>query len=101
MLMFSTFEHSVDFIYGNILHTRKSDCSKGVQLGVTCVAGYTSGVMGTLVSNPADNIITAIYKTNGGSYLQVVFMSPKLVATLVRNGLVIAVMSHLFCFQAS
>ena len=72
MLMFSTFEHTVDFLYKNVLGSQKSDCSKGVQLGVTCIAGYMSGVTGTFISNPADNIITtAINKSKGVSVLQV------------------------------
>nr|XP_024392150.1 mitochondrial phosphate carrier protein 1, mitochondrial-like isoform X2 [Physcomitrium patens]XP_024392151.1 mitochondrial phosphate carrier protein 1, mitochondrial-like isoform X2 [Physcomitrium patens]XP_024392152.1 mitochondrial phosphate carrier protein 1, mitochondrial-like isoform X2 [Physcomitrium patens]PNR42352.1 hypothetical protein PHYPA_017181 [Physcomitrium patens] len=70
VLMFSTFEHSVDFLYGNIIHKPKNECSMGVQLGVTCMAGYMSGVAGTIISNPADNMITAINKRKGLSYVQ-------------------------------
>lgn len=39
-------------------------------LGVTCMAGYMSGVAGTIISNPADNMITAINKRKGLSYVQ-------------------------------
>jgi solute carrier family 25 phosphate transporter 3 len=70
MIMFSSFEHSVDFIYDKILHERKMDCSKGVQLGVTAAAGYASGVAGSIVSNPADNIITYIYNNKGHTFSQ-------------------------------
>lgn len=70
MLMFSTFEHSVDFLYGNVIRRPKNECSKGTQLGVTCVAGYMSGVTGTIISNPADNMITAINNRKGVSYVQ-------------------------------
>jgi solute carrier family 25 phosphate transporter 3 len=73
MLMFSTFEHSVDFLYGNVIRRPKNECSKGTQLGVTCVAGYMSGVTGTIISNPADNMITAINNRKGVSYVQVRF----------------------------
>ncbi|CAM6085312.1 unnamed protein product [Calypogeia fissa] len=48
------------------------DCSKGVQLGVTTAAGYASGVARSIVSNPADNIITHIYKNKGSSVSQAV-----------------------------
>lgn len=67
IIMFSTFEHSVDFLYDKVVKKHRSECSKGLQLGVTCTAGYSSGIMGTIVSNPADNIITQIYKNKSGS----------------------------------
>ncbi|CAK9189403.1 unnamed protein product [Sphagnum troendelagicum] len=70
MLMFSSFEHSVDFIYGRVLNRHKSECSMGTQLGVTCMAGYMSGVMGSIVSNPADNIVTALNNNKGITFLQ-------------------------------
>jgi solute carrier family 25 phosphate transporter 3 len=71
MLMFSTFEHSVDFLYTKVLQRPKEDCSRVQQLGVTCAAGYMSGVTGTFISNPADNLITAINNEKGLSTLQV------------------------------
>ncbi len=71
MLMFSSFEHSVDFIYGRVLNRHKSECSMGTQLGVTCMAGYMSGVIGSIVSNPADNIVTALNNNKGITFLQV------------------------------
>ncbi|KAL3695469.1 hypothetical protein R1sor_009545 [Riccia sorocarpa] len=70
MLLFSSFEHSVDFIYNRVLQIRKNECSRGVQLGVTCVAGYVSGVAGTIISNPADNIITYMYNNKGATFSQ-------------------------------
>ncbi|KAL5983243.1 Mitochondrial phosphate carrier protein 1, mitochondrial [Asimina triloba] len=68
--MFSTFEHSVDLLYHNILQRRKEDCSRTQQLGVTCVAGYAAGAIGTLVSNPADNIVASLYNKKADSILQ-------------------------------
>jgi solute carrier family 25 phosphate transporter 3 len=70
MLMFTSFEHSVNFIYGHVLNRHKSECSLGTQLGVTCMAGYMSGVTGTIISNPADNILTALYNNKGSTSLQ-------------------------------
>ncbi|CAK9869771.1 unnamed protein product [Sphagnum jensenii] len=70
MLMFTSFEHSVNFIYGHVLNRHKSECSLGTQLGVTCMAGYMSGVAGTIISNPADNILTALYNNKGSTSLQ-------------------------------
>ncbi|WZZ70424.1 hypothetical protein YC2023_081794 [Brassica napus] len=48
-----TIFHSVEFIYQNIIKKKKQDCSKAQQLGVTCLAGYTAGAVGTVISNPA------------------------------------------------
>ncbi|KAJ7978706.1 Mitochondrial phosphate carrier protein like [Quillaja saponaria] len=72
MIMFSTFEHSVDLIYHNIMQKRKEECSRAQQLGVTCLAGYTAGAVGTVISNPADNIVATIYNKNAQSVLQAV-----------------------------
>lgn len=71
MIMFSTFEHSVNFIYQNIIQRRKEDCSRTQQLGVTCLAGYTAGAVGTFVSNPADNIVSSLYNKKADNILQV------------------------------
>ena len=71
MLMFSTFEHSVDFLYSKVLQRSKNDCSRIQQLGVTCAAGYMAGITGTFISNPADNLITAINNDKGLTMVQV------------------------------
>ncbi|TXG65048.1 hypothetical protein EZV62_012042 [Acer yangbiense] len=72
MIMFSTFEHSVDLIYKKIVQKRKEDCSRVQQLGVTCVAGYAAGAIGTVVSNPADNIVATLYNKKAENVLQAV-----------------------------
>ncbi|CAH9143075.1 unnamed protein product [Cuscuta epithymum] len=59
--MFSTFEHTVDFMYKKIIQRRKEECSRMQQLGVTCLAGYAAGSIGSIVSNPADNIVASLY----------------------------------------
>lgn len=71
MVMFSTFEQSVEFIYEKIIHKRKQDCSKAQQLGVTCLAGYTAGAVGTIISNPADVVVSSLYNNKAKSVLQV------------------------------
>lgn len=71
ILMFSTFEHSVDFLYRKVIQTKKEDCSRAQQLAVTCVAGYASGTIGTIVSNPADNIVASLYNKKAESIVQV------------------------------
>lgn len=72
MVMFSTFEHSVDFIYRKIIQHRKEDCSRTQQLGVTCLAGYAAGAVSTIVSNPADNIVSSLYNKKADSIVQAV-----------------------------
>lgn len=67
MVMFSTFEHSVDFLYRNVVKRKKEECSKTQQLGVTCLAGYTAGSVGSFVSNPADNIVASLYNRKAES----------------------------------
>ncbi|KAK2984457.1 hypothetical protein RJ640_026944, partial [Escallonia rubra] len=70
MIMFSTFEHSVDLIYRDLIQRRKQDCSRGQQLGVTCLAAYAAGAVGTIVSNPADNIVSSLYNRKADTVLQ-------------------------------
>lgn len=72
MIMFSTFEHSVDTIYQNILKKRKEDCSRAQQLGVTCLAGYTAGAVGTVISNPADNVVSSLYNNKAKTVMEAV-----------------------------
>ncbi|KAI5438493.1 mitochondrial phosphate carrier protein 1, mitochondrial [Lathyrus oleraceus] len=69
MVMFSTFEHSVDFLYRNVVKRKKEECSKAQQLGVTCLAGYTAGSVGSFVSNPADNIVASLYNRKADSLM--------------------------------
>ncbi|KVH96061.1 Mitochondrial carrier domain-containing protein [Cynara cardunculus var. scolymus] len=70
MIMFSTFEHSVDLIYRKFVQKRKEECSRTQQLGVTCLAGYTAGAVGTVISNPADNIVSTLYNKKANTVLQ-------------------------------
>ncbi|KAI3980665.1 hypothetical protein MKX01_025230 [Papaver californicum] len=72
IFMFSTFEHSVDFLYRDIIKRRKEECSRGQQLAVTCAAGYAAGAVGTFVSNPADNIVSSLYNKNANTISQAV-----------------------------
>ncbi|XP_078440656.1 phosphate transporter 3;3 [Wolffia australiana] len=72
MLMFSTFEHTVDVMYRHVIQKRKEDCAMIQQLGVTCMAGYLSGAAGTVVSNPADNILSSLYNKKADTIFQAV-----------------------------
>ncbi|KAK1370871.1 Phosphate transporter 33 [Heracleum sosnowskyi] len=72
MIMFSTFEHSVDMLYGNVIQRRKEDCSRAQQLGVTSLAGFVAGAVGTVISNPADNIVSSLYNKKADSVRQAI-----------------------------
>ncbi|MCI32886.1 phosphate carrier protein 1 mitochondrial-like, partial [Trifolium medium] len=54
------------------MHKRKEDCSTAQQLGVTCLAAYTAGAVGTVISNPADNVMTSLYKKKAESAMQAI-----------------------------
>lgn len=75
MIMFSTFEHSVDLMYRKVIQRRKEDCSRAQQLGVTCLSGYVAGSVGTVISNPADNIVSFLYNKKADTIRQVKFLS--------------------------
>ncbi|KAJ8531437.1 hypothetical protein K7X08_026871 [Anisodus acutangulus] len=50
-----------------IYHKRREDCSKAQQLTVTCLAGYAGGSVGSIISNPADNIVASLNNKKAGS----------------------------------
>jgi len=58
MANFVTFEHSVNAIYRHVLEGEKQDYSTSTQLAVTFCAGYVSGLVATIVSHPADSLIS-------------------------------------------
>lgn len=72
MMMFSTFEHTVDFLYQNVVQKQKAECSIMQQLGVTCTAGYMSGTVGTVLATPADNIVSCLYNNKANTIIQAV-----------------------------
>ncbi|KAG8660116.1 hypothetical protein MANES_02G115800v8 [Manihot esculenta] len=57
------------FLYRNVIQSRKEDCSKAQQLGVTCLAGYAAGSVGSFISNPADNIVACLYNKKADSLI--------------------------------
>ncbi|CAL1377378.1 unnamed protein product [Linum trigynum] len=72
MVMFSTFEHTVDFLYRKVVKARKEECTKWRQLGITCVAGYAAGSVGSVITNPADNLVTHLYNRKGDGLITAV-----------------------------
>ncbi|KAL6497950.1 Mitochondrial phosphate carrier protein 1, mitochondrial [Orobanche minor] len=72
MIMFTTFEHSVELMYKNIIRRKREDCSRAQQLTVTCLGGYAAGAVGTVISNPADNIVSSLYNKKAATVMQAV-----------------------------
>ncbi|CAN1725423.1 Mitochondrial phosphate carrier protein 1, mitochondrial [Linum perenne] len=72
MVMFTTFEHTVDLLYRKVIHASKEDCSKAGQLGITFMAGYAAGSVGSLISNPADNLVTHLYNNKADGLIMAV-----------------------------
>ncbi|CAN6449234.1 unnamed protein product [Victoria cruziana] len=67
VVKFACFEKTLEGIYKYVLCTPKEECPKGVQLGVSFLAGYVSGVACALVSHPADNLVSLMNNCDGGS----------------------------------
>ncbi|XP_057805884.1 mitochondrial phosphate carrier protein 1, mitochondrial [Salvia miltiorrhiza] len=72
MFMFTTFEHSVDLMHRKVIRRKREDCSTAQQLAVTCLAGYSAGIVGAVISNPADNIVSSLYNKKAASIVQAV-----------------------------
>ncbi|XP_006343318.1 mitochondrial phosphate carrier protein 1, mitochondrial-like [Solanum tuberosum] len=72
IVMFSTFEHTVNFLYKKLIQKRREDCSRTQQLSVTCLAGYAAGSVGSIISNPADNIVASLNNKKASSLKQAV-----------------------------
>jgi solute carrier family 25 phosphate transporter 3 len=58
MMKFTSFEHTVEAIYAHVLARPKETYAKSQQLMVTFTAGYVAGILCTLVSQPADTIVS-------------------------------------------
>ncbi|XP_060188765.1 mitochondrial phosphate carrier protein 1, mitochondrial-like isoform X2 [Lycium barbarum] len=67
IVMFSTFEHTVNLLYKKLIQKRREDCSKAQQLTITCLAGYAAGSVGSIISNPADNIVASLNNKKASS----------------------------------
>lgn len=69
---FVTFEHTVNAIYGHLLTKNKDEYSKSTQLSVSFAAGYVSGLVSTVVSHPADSLLSLRARYPDKSYRQIV-----------------------------
>lgn len=69
---FVTFEHTVNAIYGHLLTKNKDEYSKSTQLSVSFAAGYVSGLVSTVVSHPADSLLSLRARYPDKSYRQII-----------------------------
>jgi solute carrier family 25 phosphate transporter 3 len=75
MANFVTFEYTVNAVYKHILKTHdKSDYSQSVQLGVTFAAGYVSGLVSTVVSHPADSLLSLQARYPDKTFQEIIHM---------------------------
>merc|ERR1711865_739920 len=67
------FEHTVNAIYTHVLTSKKkSEQSKSTQLAVSFAAGYVSGLVSTVVSHPADSLLSLRARYPDKSYRQII-----------------------------
>lgn len=71
MANFATFETTVQAIYKNILKGKKDDYSSSSQLAVTFAAGYAAGIVSTVVSHPADTLISMKAKYPEKTFIEI------------------------------
>lgn len=67
MMKFATFENIVEQIYKNAMPKPKDQCSNSEQLGVSFVGGYLAGIFCAIVSHPADNLVSFLNNSQGGT----------------------------------
>lgn len=71
MMKFACFERTVEALYKYVVPKPQSQCTKGEQLAVTFLAGYIAGVFCSVVSHPADSVVSVLNKEKGSSALSV------------------------------
>ena len=70
---FVTFEHTVKAIYKHILNKKnKNEYNQSTQLGVSFAAGYVSGLVSTIVSHPADSLLSLRARYPDKTYKQII-----------------------------
>lgn len=67
MMKFASFETIVELLYKNVIPTPKDQCSNPFQLGVSFTGGYIAGVLCSIVSHPADNLVSFLNNTKGAT----------------------------------
>lgn len=69
---FVTFEYTVNAVYSHLIAKNKDDCQKSTQLAVSFASGYVSGLVSTIVSHPADSLLSLRARYPDKSYRQII-----------------------------
>lgn len=67
MMKFASYENIVELIYKHLIPTPKDKCSKSLQLGVSFAGGYLAGILCSVVSHPADNLVSFLNNAKGAT----------------------------------
>ncbi|PON95683.1 Mitochondrial substrate/solute carrier [Trema orientale] len=67
MMKFASFETIVEQMYKHVTPKPKDQCSSSLQLGVSFAGGYVAGVLCTVVSHPADNLVSFLNNAKGAT----------------------------------
>ncbi|XP_078447168.1 mitochondrial phosphate carrier protein 3, mitochondrial-like [Wolffia australiana] len=67
MMKFASFETVVEMIYKYGVPKPKEKCSKQLQLGISFAGGYIAGVVCSIVSHPADNLVSFLNNAKGAT----------------------------------
>ena len=71
---FVTFEYTVNAVYSHLLSKNKDECQKSTQLAISFASGYVSGLVSTIVSHPADSLLSLRARYPDKSYRQIIDM---------------------------
>ena len=72
MTKFATFEKAVELTYVYIIRAPKSLVSPPTQLAVSLFSGFAAGFFCTIVSHPADTVISKLNQKAGATAMQIV-----------------------------
>lgn len=61
------FETIMENIYKHVVLKPKDQCSKSMQLGIIFAGGYIAGVFYSIVSQPADNLVSFLNNAKGAT----------------------------------
>ncbi|XP_044530737.1 phosphate carrier protein, mitochondrial-like [Gracilinanus agilis] len=64
IVKFTCYERTLELLYKFAVAKPQCQCSLSQQLAVTFMAGYVSGILGAVVSHPADTVVTILSKEN-------------------------------------
>ena len=69
MMKFAAFERTIELMYNYVIPFPRESLGKPSQLAVTFTSGYIAGVLCTLVSHPADSVVSKLNSERGSTAL--------------------------------